>query len=124
MSKVVHLANYRRKTRQAYLAKHGTRLDRFVERFVSLNLDVDFRQLAEDYQASRYGDSRAAWDYVHFREILAEALDEAFGAAIYKLLLQQPWFDYRLITQEEIVDRCLSQYVLSRCEYALTQQDR
>jgi hypothetical protein len=119
MSKVINLATFRIKSRKAYLDKHGGRIDRLVERFVRANIDVDFRQLAEDYQAGRYGGDQACWDYVQFREVLAEALDAAFGKALYAMLMTQPWFDDRFITQEEVVDRCLSTYVLSRCEYAL-----
>ena len=119
MSSVINLATYRRKSRKAYLAKHGTRIDRLVERFVRSNVDVDFLQLAEDYQAGRFGAEQASWDYVHFREILAEALDEVVGKALYQLLLAQPWFDNRLITQDEIVERCVSTYVLGRCESGL-----
>ena len=118
MRSVINLATYRRKSRKAYLAKHGSRIDRFVERFVRSHIDVDFRHLAEDYQAGRFGADQASWDYVHFREILAEALDEVFGKTLYRLLLAEPWFDNRLITQDEIIERCLSTYVLSRCETA------
>jgi len=120
MSQVIHLANYKRKSRQAYLAKHGQRLDRFVERFVSERIDFDFRQLAQDYQAGHYGNAQDSWDYVHFREILADALNEVFGTLLYKLLLAQSWFDDRLITRDEIIDRCLSTYIMSHCEYAIT----
>ncbi len=120
MSNLVNLANYRRKSRKAYLAKYGARLDHFVERFVRQNIDVDFRQLADDFVAGSYGDMQEAWDYVHFRETLAEALNEAFGQALYHLLKGEKWFDTRMITQEELVDRCLSSYIMSRCQYAVT----
>jgi hypothetical protein len=117
MGTVVNLALYRRKSRKDFLAKHGARIDRVVERFVN-DIDVDFRQLAADYQ-DRYGTGQASWDYVEFREILAEAIDEAFGRALYEQLRAQRWFDNRLITKEEIIERCLSTYVLSQCAYAL-----
>src|SRR5689334_9217885 len=87
MSKVINLATYRSKSRKDYLAKHGHRLDRFVEKFVRQNIDVDFRQLADDFVSGRYGMSQEAWDYVRFRETLAEALNDAFGASLYRLLL-------------------------------------
>ena len=118
MGNLINLASYRRKTRQAYLAKHGNRIDLFVEKFVRANIDIDLRQLAVDYESGSYGGAQASWDYVHFREVLAEALDRAFGQVLYDLLLAQSWFDQKLITQEEIVDRCLSTYVLSRCDTA------
>lgn len=120
MSKVIQLATYRSRSRKAYLAKYGARLDRFVERFVRQNIDVDFRQLADDFVAGRYGVSQEAWDYVRFRETLAEALNDAFGKALYQLLQGERWFECRWITQEEVIDRCLSTYIMSRCQYAVT----
>lgn len=120
MSNVITLATYRRRSRKAYLAKYGGRLDLFVERFVRSQMDIDFRQLADDYVSGRYGEHQEAWDYVHFREALAEALDELFGHALYQELRAQRWFDPRMITQEEIVDRCLSTYIMARCQYAVT----
>lgn len=119
MSKVINLATYRGKSRKAYLSKHGGRIDLFVQKFLQLNVDVDFHQLTLDYQAGQFG-AESSWDYVHFREILADAMDEAFGIVLYGQLLKQPWFDNRLMTQEQIIDRCLSNFVMAGCEYAIT----
>lgn len=119
MSNIVILATYRGKSRKAYLAKYGVRLDRFVERFVRQNIDVDFRQLADEFIAGG-GGQQEAWDYVNFRESLADALNEAFGQALYFQLASERWFDTRMITREELVDRCLSSYIMSRCQYAVT----
>jgi hypothetical protein len=118
MSNVVNLAGYRRKTRKAFLTKYGSRLERFVESFVNHNLDVDFRQLAHDYQVACQ-ESGASWDYVHFREVLSESIDAAFGAVLYQELLKQPWFDERYVTKDEIIDRCLTAYIMDRCHYAI-----
>lgn len=118
MSDVICLQNYRRVSRKAYLAKNGGRLTRFVERFVRLYVDVDFRQLTDDFQALQPQGLEAAWDYVEFREVLAEALDAAFGRQIYTMLAAEPWFDRRVITQEEVIDRCITTYVMGRCASA------
>ena len=115
MGQVLQLDVYRRKARQAYLAKYAGRIDRLIESFVKLHVDVDFRQLADDFQSGRYGQQQASWDYVEFREVLAEALDEVFGKAMYEMLRSQHWFDGSVISKEEIVDRCLSTFVLAGC---------
>jgi hypothetical protein len=120
MSNVISLANYRRSSRKAYLAKNGARLNRFVERFVKQYVDVDFRQFTLDYQANQRQWADAAWDYVEFREVLAEALDAAFGSEIYRLLAAEPWFDRRMITQEEVIDRCITIFIMGR--YATAHQ--
>lgn len=119
MSKVIQLAVFRRSTRKAFLGKYGPRLDRFIRRFIESNIDVDFRQIQDDYQdlCARAGTS---WDYIHFREILTDALDELFGKTLYDLLLREPWFDARLITKDEIIERCLSAYVMGANAAALS----
>ncbi len=118
MSKVINLASYRGRSRKAYLAKHGGRIDLFVQKFLQLNLDVDFEQLTLDYQAGRFGGENS-WDYVHLRELLADAMDAAFGNVLYQLLQKQPWFDQRLITQGQVIDRCLSSIVMQGYDYAI-----
>ena len=60
-----------------------------------------------------------AWDYIHFREILSDALDTAFGEMLYQSLVEQSWFDQRLISKDEVIDRCLVTYILNQCQYAL-----
>jgi hypothetical protein len=112
MNNVVNLARYRSKTRKAYLAKYGSRIDRLLANFIRNHMDVDFLQLAEDYQSGRQDLDMVSWDYVDFREILTESLDQVFGAKLYELLKQQPWFDSALIRQDEIVERCLTTFVL------------
>ena len=115
MGQLIQLALYRRKARQTYLAKYAGRIDHLIESFVRLHVDVDFRQLAEDFQSGRSGQDHPSWDYVEFREVLAEALDEVFGKAMYEMLQRQHWFDCTVISKDEIVDRCLSTYVLAGC---------
>ena len=117
MGELFQLAQYRRKARQAFLAKYAARIDHMIESFVRLHVDVDFRQLADDFQSGRYGQDQASWDYVEFREVLAEALDEVFGKAMYEMLKRQYWFDCNVISKDEIVDRCLSTYVLAGCSH-------
>jgi len=119
MSNVLNLAQYRKRTRKTYLSKYGTRLNRFLERFVEQHMTVDFRQMASDYQAGRFAAYEGAWDYVHFREILAEAMDEVFGELLYGELQKERWFDARVVTKDELVERCLSLYIMNECQYGL-----
>lgn len=113
MGKVINLTEFRCKTRKDYLAKNGARLDAFIHRWVKQNIDVDFRQLAEDFQQGQSGGDYTAWDYAEFRDLLTEALDQAFGETIYRLLRDQHWFDDRQISKDELIERCLSAYILA-----------
>jgi hypothetical protein len=120
---VISLDQYRRKSRQAYLAKHDGRIERLIDRFVKTHVDVDFRQLAEDYQSGQsgqhLGQAEGAWDYVEFREILTDAFDSAYGRVLWDQLMAERWFDPRIITRDEITERCLSAYIMARCHYAI-----
>lgn len=112
MSKVVQLSDFRGRSRKLFFRKHGSRLDNFIKRFIDTNIDVDFIQIQEDYQ-ELCAKSGTSWDYVRFREVLTEALDEVFGKMLYSQLQQERWFDARLITKDEVIERCLSVYVMS-----------
>ena len=114
MGQVISLAQQRRRRRQAYLAKHGSRLDRFVARWVATTIDVDLAQLANDFQRGRLDVAQETWDYNQFRDVLVDALNEAFGRDLYALLASQTWFDRTHISRDEIIERCLSHYVLDR----------
>ena len=65
--------------------------------------------------------TQGAWDYVHFRELLTEALDEVFGKTLYELVRKESWFDNRFITQEEVIERAISCYVMSSCANAASR---
>lgn len=119
---MVQIADFRGRSRKSFYRKYGSRLDRFIKRFIDTHIDVDFIQIQEDYQelCSKSGTS---WDYIRFRELLAEALDEVFGKTIYAQLRRELWFDAKLITKDEVIERCLSVYVMNATATALIGGD-
>lgn len=118
MSKLVNLVSYRSKKRKAYLARHGARIDRIITKFVQTQVDVTIQELARHYQAGSLARYEDAWDYVHFREVLAEILDQAIGRALFEILRAQRWFDHRMVSQEEVVERALRSYIQDQCQVA------
>ena len=120
MSNVVCLRSYRSKNRKDYLAKHGARIDRFIAEFVQKHLAMDFRNLAALYQDGKWECSEAAWDYIDFREILREAIEQALSQSLLDELRLQPWFDDRYISYDSVMERCVSTYIIDQCEYAIT----
>jgi hypothetical protein len=120
MTKLISLRAYRSKRRQAYLARHGARIDRIIEKFVSQQIDVTFREMQSHYLAANHEPAPEAWAYVHFREILAEVIDEVFGPALYTLLRGQYWFEPRMMSQDEVVERAVRSYIMEQCDYAIT----
>ena len=120
MNKVISLRGYRSKRRQTYLARYGGRIDRIIETFVDQHVDVTLSEMQSHYMAGSFSPAPEAWDYVHFREILAEVLDEVIGKTLYALLNSQYWFDTRMMSQDEVVERALRSYITEQCEYAVT----
>jgi hypothetical protein len=120
MSKLISLRAYRSKRRQTYLARYGGRIDRLIERFVSQQIDITFREMQSHYLASNLGTASESWDYVHFREILAEVIDEVFGKALYELLRGQFWFEPHMVSQDEAVELAVRSYIMEQCDYAIT----
>lgn len=118
MGKVINFTNYRKKARKQYMAKYGARIERQVQHFIRHNVECDFQQLAEEYQAEQQESDMVSWDYVHFRDILAEALDQVYGQALYEQLRTQTWFDSSMIHKDELIDMCLTTYILGRCHIA------
>ncbi len=120
MQNVVELKDYKKKLRKTFLTKYKTRLDRFISRYIDQHLDVDLLRLSyTSHDALNGYDQEVSWDYVSFREVLAEALDQTVGKDLYDLLKLEPWFDAKIVTRDEIIERCLSDYILNQCQYAI-----
>ena len=118
MSSLVNLGSYRSKKRKAYLVRHGARIDRIIAKFVQTQVDVTIQELARHYQAGSLARYEDAWDYVHFREVLAESLDQAIGQTLFAILQAQRWFDQSMLSQEDVVERALRSYLQDQCQYA------
>lgn len=120
MSKLISLRGYRSKRRQAYMARYGARIDRIIETFVDTHVDVTLGEMQSLYMAGNLAPAPESWDYVHFREVLAEVLDEVIGKALYNVLDGQYWFDKRMMSQDEVVERALRSYIMEQCDFAIT----
>lgn len=122
MQNIVELTDYKRKLRKSFLAKHKARLDLFIGRFINQHLDMDLLRLSYTQHDGVDGLSQEeSWDYVAFREILVDALDQTIGTELYSQLKRERWFDSRVVTRDEVIERCLSGYILNQCQYAATQ---
>jgi hypothetical protein len=130
MENVILLNRYRHKQKKAWLAKHGPRLDRFIDLFIHANFNVDFQLVSDAYQherqsgqLSRTGDevqyewscvtgNDLAWDYHDLREVLETAITEAFGEVLWQELAKQYWYDSRCFSRDEVLDRLLTRFIL------------
>jgi len=112
MGHLVNLKSFRKKKRDEFYRKHGSKLDIFILRFMNENFPTDFFQIALYYQELQMQNEELLWDYVAFRDLLIDAVEKTFGSALMNELEKQPWFDRLSISKEEVVERCLSIFII------------
>lgn len=112
MKAVISLDSYRVKRRRLYLQQHRTLIDEFIQFFIGQNFPSNFDHLESRYLAVKSYQNEMAWDYYDFRECLKEAIGEVFGQQLWAEIRKKNWFNSTFISQEELVDRCLSLFVL------------
>lgn len=113
MSRVICINTFRRKKRKQYIDDNGDRLENFIQNFFRVHLATDFHSLTKEYLSSCANNQLSeSWDYLDFREALREALANTIGQQILEELAKTRWFDEQVIGREEVIDRCLSLFIL------------
>jgi hypothetical protein len=113
MGNVLQIKSYRKQKRQSFFRKHGEKLDRSIQNFIHGNMNFDFIAIAERYLNERASNNEMAWDYLELRDNLREAIGETFGKEIARELKKFVWFDASLVSEDEVIDRCLSAFILN-----------
>ena len=110
MGKLIHLNRYRKDQKRHYLSRHSHQLDEFIATFLDRYMPCDFIRIANAYQDYRRDNAELAWDYIEFREMLKETIADSLA---YALTAEQTprWLDPRYISVDDIVERCISNYV-------------
>ncbi|MBC7531462.1 MAG: hypothetical protein H7318_07775 [Oligoflexus sp.] len=112
MGKVIQLDRYKGLRRREYLKRYDTQISKFVEFFLKQNLRVSFEALSYHFISIQQQEQVAAWDYVDFRDTMRDGFCEAFGKLIIKECRSQYWFDERFISEDELIERCVSRVIL------------
>lgn len=114
MGQVVYLREYRRVLRKQYIKKNRARLDKFIARFVSQTLPIAFSRISDHYIHLQRENQATAWDYTDLRDIVHEAIAEAYGKELKQALLKEFWYDAQLLPFDDMLDRCVSSYIMGR----------
>lgn len=114
MCQVIELAKYRTNKRRAYLKRYDAQLSKFISQFLDANLRYSFEAISYHSMNVRSQEQSEAWDYVDFRENLKDAFHEAFGKQLWAECQRLYWFDMRFLSQDELIDRCVSRMILGR----------
>lgn len=116
MAKVLDLNSYRRDKRRDYRAKYEARVEKFIAQFVNSRLFLDFIQLAHSYISQHMDHRMQSWDYLTLRETLQEAMGATIAAELMQQLRMQYWYDEKWMSQDEVIDRTLSAFVLGTAQ--------
>jgi hypothetical protein len=110
MGKLIHIEKYKGEKRKAYLKRYDTQIKKFIASFLERNLSFSFEELS--YQFIAHQQQTAAWDYVDFRDTLRDGFHEAFAEELIKACRAHYWYDERFISEDELVEYCVSQVIL------------
>lgn len=112
MAKVISLKNYRKDKRRDYRSKYEGRVEKFIAQFVNSRLFQEFIHLAHSYISKHMDHQMDSWDYVSLRTTLQEAMAATIAAELMQQLRLQYWYDEKWMSQDEIIERTLSAFVL------------
>lgn len=104
--------DFRKLQRRRFLDRFGRRLDQHISEFIRSHMGDDFMQLTRGYVHDAASHELPSWDYQDFRDLLEKALFESMGLDLIHSLSKTSWFDERIITNEEVMERCTSAYIL------------
>lgn len=112
MEKLINLRDYRQRRRRQFFAQYGVYLDKFIFHVLQQRVNEDFVNLAYKYFTHQINNNEMAWDYQDLRENIRRVLEEACREQILSELRYQRWYDSRWISPDEVIDRCLTVFIL------------
>lgn len=111
-SNVICLVSFRRDKKRRFLIDNRRRLDDFFTRFITAHFKISFPLLKDAYQEHKLSQNELAWDYVDLREEIREAIRSVYGQVCWQDINKEFWFNRQMISFDEVIDRCTSQFVL------------
>lgn len=110
MGQLIHLERYKGQKRKEYWKRYDTQIQKFITKFLDRHLSISYEDLS--YYFIQNQQQAASWDYVDFRETLRDGFHDAFAKELKKACQGQYWYDERFITEDELVEHCVSQVIL------------
>lgn len=118
MSEVTNLSRYRQQRRTLYLKSHSHHLEKFFASFVARYFKETYDIISSQYMSCKVSQNEMAWDYHDFRDSLKEAIADVYGDLIWSEISKLYWFDPRLISRDEVMDRCTTYFILAETAVA------
>lgn len=110
--KIISLIQFKQDRKKSWRKKYAPALKRFTESFVHDHFRISFNILNDIYVHRKIQDNEMAWDYHDFRDDLRDAIREVYGQLIWDEARRQYWFDQRYLSKDELVELCISCFIL------------
>ena len=117
MSTVIKMEDFKKRQRRRYLKTHHVHIERFIERFISVNAPVSIDDFVHQYQLLQRNNCQDSWDYLDLRELIIQSLEKSIGKMLANELAAQPWYDERWLSWERILEHCLAALVAKGDEH-------
>lgn len=108
-----NLKDYRASRKKVWLAKNQKKLSAFLGSYLGKNVDISYQDLYSLYNTHREEYRQGVWDYQEFRDFLYDEMSASFMEDLYGTLCAQSWFDSKVFSKEQVLDYCLSYYIVS-----------
>jgi hypothetical protein len=115
MNKVVDINKYKNKQQRSWLRVHETRLNRIISHHISNNLGIALDDVAHAYRTQQVANLEESWDQWDLRDLISEVLSKTgIVQKIYVDLSKEVWFKQKMISEEKLLDLCVSRYILDK----------
>ena len=117
-NKIIDMREHRQRRRKRYLSLHGDRLDSFIGEYVESNMPFDLNDLTQIYLGAMQTEEFPGMSHLDFREVVSTAINYCLGKDLIEALQANTWYDRSFISDEEVIDRSTSYFILRKGQVA------
>ncbi len=115
MSKVIDFNKFKNKQQRSWLRLHESRLNRLIAHHLATNLDIPLDDVAHAYRTQQVANMEESWDQWDLRDLISDVLSRTgIVEKIYADLNREVWFRQKVLSEEKLLDLCVSRYILDR----------
>ena len=109
---VTNLSDYRSQKRRRYLRGAMRHLDKFIKNFIDANFMVSYGMIEQYFLWESGNKLERIWDYQELRDRLKSGIHKIYGEKLWSMIREQPWFDTRWISYDQVLEHCVSLFIL------------
>lgn len=90
-------------------------MNRLIAHHLSTNLVLPLDDVAHAYRTQQVANMEECWDQWELRDLISAVLSRTgIVEKIYADLNKEVWFRHKMISEEKLLDLCVSRYILDR----------